>query len=297
MEFRGLRYFLAVAREGSITAAANSLNLTQPTLSRQIKELEEELGQQLFVRGSHNVSLTEEGMRLRRRAEEILELVGKTKAEFAPSAGRIGGDIYIGGGETRAMGMVAETVKELREQYPDIRYHLYSGNAEDVTEKLDRGLLDFGILIQPTDLSKYNFLTLPVKDTWGVIMPENCPLAEKENILREDLAGLPLICSRQILGASAAAAGFRKWFGGDFDRLNIVATYNLVFNAALLAENGAGYVLSLEGLVATAGTGLCFRPLMPKLVSALDIVWKKYPAFSPAAEVFLKSLRRKFSFI
>ncbi len=296
MEFRVLRYFLAVAREGSITAAANSLNLTQPTLSRQIKELEEELGQQLFVRGSHNVSLTEEGMRLRRRAEEILELVGKTKAEFASSAGRIGGDIYIGGGETRAMGMVAETVKELREQYPDIRYHLYSGNAEDVTEKLDRGLLDFGILIQPTDLSKYNFLTLPVKDTWGLIMPENCPLAEKEYILREDLAGLPLICSRQILGASAAA-GFRKWFGGNFDRLNIVATYNLVFNAALLAENGAGYVLSLEGLVATAGTGLCFRPLMPRLVSALDIVWKKYPAFSPAAEVFLKAMQQKFSFI
>ena len=297
MEFRVLRYFLAVAREGSITAAAASLNLTQPTLSRQIKDLEEELGQRLFIRGSHNVSLTEEGMRLRRRAEEILELIGKTKAEFAPSVGKIGGEVYIGGGETRAMGMIAETIKELGEQYPDIRYHLYSGNAEDVTEKLDRGLLDFGILIQPTDLSKYNFLTLPVQDVWGIIMPENCQLAQKKSILKEDLAGVPLICSRQLLGASATEAGFRKWFGGDFDKLNITVTYNLVFNAALLAEKEAGYVLSLDGLVATAGTGLCFRPLAPRLVSALDVVWKKYPVFSPAAEVFLKALRRKFSFV
>ncbi len=175
MELRVLRYFLAVAREGSITGAANVLNVTQPTLSRQIKELEQELGQQLLIRGSHNVSLTAEGMILRKRAEEIVEMVSKTKAELRSAEDTIGGDIYIGGGETEGMRLIAETIKELQSQYPQIRCHLYSGNAEDVTERLDKGLLDFGILIQPTDLSKYDFLSLPVKDVWGAIMPKSCP--------------------------------------------------------------------------------------------------------------------------
>ncbi len=294
MELRVLRYFLAIAREGSITGAANVLNVTQPTLSRQIKELEQELGQQLLIRGSHNVSLTAEGMILRKRAEEIVEMVGKTKAELRSAEDTISGDIYIGGGETEGMRLIAEVIKELQSQYPQIRCHLYSGNAEDVTERLDKGLLDFGILIQPTDLSKYDFLSLPVKDVWGAIMPKTCPLARKNAVTRQDLVKLPLICSRQVLQQTAVHNEFAAWFGEDFTALNIVATYNLLFNAALLAEQGVGYVLSLDKLIDTRNsTRLCFRPFEPALESGLDIVWKKYQIFSPAARIFLEKLQKK----
>lgn len=294
MELRVLRYFLAVAHEGSITGAANVLNVTQPTLSRQIKELEQELGQQLLIRGSHNVSLTAEGMILRKRAEEIVEMVSKTKAELRSAEDTIGGDIYIGGGETEGMRLIAETIKEMQSQYPQIRCHLYSGNAEDVTERLDKGLLDFGILIQPTDLSKYDFLSLPVKDVWGAIMPKNCPLAQKKTVTRQDLVKRPLICSRQVLQQTAIHNEFAAWFGKDFAALNIVATYNLVFNAALLAEQGVGYVLSLDKLIDTRNSArLCFRPFEPALESGLDIVWKKYQIFSPAARIFLEKLQNK----
>lgn len=179
MEIRVLRYFLAVAREGNITAAANFLHLTQPTLSRQIRDLEEELGQQLLIRKSHRIVLTPEGMLLRKRAEEIIAMVDKTEAEFSSMENTIGGDIYIGGGETQAIRQVAELIKELREDYPGIHYHLHSGNAQDVTDRLDKGLLDFGILIQPADLSKYDFLNLPAKDVWGVVMRKDSPLAKK----------------------------------------------------------------------------------------------------------------------
>ena len=245
MELRVLRYFLAAAREGSITKAAELLNITQPTLSRQIKDLEEELGQKLFIRGSHNVTLTTEGMILRKRAEEIIDMIGKTKAEFNALQKTVAGEVYIGGGETRGMRLIAEVITELRERHPEIHYHLYSGNAENVTERLDKGLLDFGILIQPTDLSKYNSITLPVKDVWGVIMPQNSPLAQKTSISKDDLTTLPLICSQQAVRRTSVYNEFQAWFGKDFEKLNIVATYNLVFNAALLAEQGIGYVLKL----------------------------------------------------
>ena len=294
MELRVLRYFLAVAREGSITKAAGFLNVTQPTLSRQIKELEEELGQQLFIRGSHSVSLTAEGMMLRKRAEEIMDMVGKTKAEFSSIQETIAGDIYIGSGETHGMRLIAEIIKELRTEYPDIRYHLYSGNAENVTERLDKGLLDFGVLIQPTDLAKYHSIALPAKDIWGVIMRKNSPLADKQTIVKEDLRGLPLICSQQAIRKSSAYNQFQRWFGRDFDKLNIIATYNLVFNAALLAEQDIGYVLSLDRLIDAMDNDVCFRPLNPRLESGLDIVWKKYQVFSPAAKIFLDRLQKKF---
>ena len=294
MELRVLRYFLAVAREGSITKAAGFLNVTQPTLSRQIKELEEELGQQLFIRGSHSVSLTAEGMMLRKRAEEIMDMVGKTKAEFSSIQETIAGDIYIGSGETHGMRLSAEIIKELRTEYPDIRDHLYSGNAENVTERLDKGLLDFGVLIQPTDLAKYHSIALPAKDIWGVIMRKNSPLADKQTIVKEDLRGLPLICSQQAIRKSSAYNQFQRWFGRDFDKLNIIATYNLVFNAALLAEQDIGYVLSLDRLIDAMDNDVCFRPLNPRLESGLDIVWKKYQVFSPAAKIFLDRLQKKF---
>lgn len=292
MELRLLRYFLAVAQEGNITKAANSLHVTQPTLSRQMKDLELELGQQLFIRGSHSISLTAEGMMLRKRAEEIIDMVSKTKAEVASIQQAVSGDIYIGSGETHAMRLIAQVIKNLRLEYPGIRYHFYSGNAENVTERLDKGLLDFGLLIQPTDLSKYKSFPLAVQDTWGVIMPKNCDLAQKQFVTKNDLIGLPLICSQQAIQKTSSDNEFRNWFGADFDKIDIIATYNLVFNASLLVEQGVGYVLTLDKLIDTMNNVVCFRPLKPPLQSNLDIVWKKNQIFSPAAKIFLEALKK-----
>ncbi len=295
MEVRVLRYFLTVAREGSITGAANYLHLTQPTLSRQLQDLEKELGQKLLIRGKHKVILTPEGMMLRKRAEEIVELVEKTEADFRSINDIIGGDIYIGSGETDSMKYIAEIMKDIQQIYPDIKFHIYSGNAEDVTEKLDKGLLDFGILIQPIDLSKYNNIALPEKDVWGVIMRKDSPLANKKEIKLEDLISVPLIASRQMSEKYSARSGFLSWFGKDFKKLNIVATYNLVYNAAIMVKAGIGYAVTLDKLVNTTGDSeICFRPLSPRLESGLDIVWKKYQVFSPAAKLFLDRLYEKF---
>ena len=186
-----------------MTKAASFLHITQPTLSRQMKELEEEIGHPLFIRESHRLSLTAEGMHLRKRAEEITDLVGKTKEEFSSFEKKIAGDVYIGGGETHGMTLIAEVVKEVRQAYPLIRCHLHSGNAETVTERLDKGLLDFGLLIQPTDLDKYHSLRLPEKDIWGVVMPKSSDLAGKKALTKEDLRGKPLICSQQALRKTA----------------------------------------------------------------------------------------------
>lgn len=295
MEIKALRYFLTVAHEGSISGASRFLNVAQPALSRRMKELEEELGKRLFIRGNRNISLTAEGMTLRSRAEEIIEMADRTKAEFQNIPDDcVSGDIYIGGGETHGMRLIAETVTEIRADFPSVRFHLYSGNAEDVTERLDKGLLDFGILIQPTDLSKYNSLSLPVKDIWGVVMAKDCALAAKKSVSKKDLAGLPLILSRQAVQKTATKNAFVNWFGKDVEKLNVVATYNLVFNAALLAERGAGYVITLDRLIDRMGCGnVRFRPLTPVLESNLDIVWKKHQIFSPAATLFLETLRKK----
>ena len=295
MEFRVLRYFLTVAREGSITAAANSLHLTQPTLSRQLQDLEKELGQKLLIRGKYRVSLTPEGMMLRKRAEEIVDMVEKTEADFRAIKDIVGGDIYIGCGETDSMRHIAHVMKELQNQYPEIKFHIYSGNAEDVTEKLDRGLLDFGILIQPIDLSKYDNITLPDKDVWGVIARKDSPIAKKQAVTLRDLTGVPLLASRQMSRKYSADSGFLDWFGEEFEKLNITATYNLVYNAAIMVDAGMGYAVTLDKLVNTTGnSNLCFKPLSPKLESGLDIVWKKYQVFSPAAKLFLDRLREKF---
>lgn len=295
MELRVLRYFLAVAREGNITGAANFLHLTQPTLSRQIKDLEEELGCQLLVRKSHRVVLTPEGMRLRKRAEEIISMVDKTEAEFWARENAVSGDIYIGGGETQAIRQIAEIIRELQEEYPDIHYHLYSGNAEDVTERLDKGLLDFGILIQPADISKYDYINLPSRDRWGVIMRKDSPMAAKESIRKEDLLDVPLICSRQVMTQRRTENEFADWFGDDFDRLHVVTTFNLVYNAAIMVEAGIGYAVTLDKLAHTSeDSPLCFRPLMPPLESGMNVIWKKYQVFSPAAELFLERMNEAF---
>ena len=288
MEIRVLRYFLAVARKGSITAAANYLHLTQPTLSRQLKDLEEELGQTLLIRKSHRVTLTPEGMLLRKRAEEIIAMVDKTQSEFVSLGNTVSGNVYIGGGETRVMKEIATVIRDIQTAFPAIHFHLYSGNAQDVTERLDKGLLDFGVLIQPADLSRYQSLQLKGKDQWGVLMPKDSPLAAKKAIKKEDLLDLPLICSRQAIRRHINGNAFSHWFGEDFERLNIVSTFNLIYNAALLVEAGAGYAISLDGLTDTSrDSTLCFRPLSPRLESRLAIVWKNDQVFSPAAQLFL----------
>ena len=296
MEIRVLRYFLAVVREGNITRAANFLHLTQPTLSRQIRDLEKELGQKLLIRKSHRVALTPEGMLLRKRAEEIISMVDKTKTEFTSMEHTVSGDIYIGGGETQAIRQIATIIKDLRESYPGIHYHLYSGNAEDVTEHLDKGLLDFGILIQPADISKYDFINLSTKDTWGVVMRKDSPLAAKAFIEKKDLLDVPLICSRQAISPHQTGNEFVDWFGADFDKLNVVTTFNLVYNAAIMVEAGIGYAITIDKLVNTSeNSNLCFLSLEPKLESGLNIIWKKYQVFSSAAELFLNRMREQFS--
>lgn len=294
MEVRILRYFLAVAREESISKAAEYLHITQPTLSRQLMELEEELGSRLLNRGkrNHKITLTDEGMLLRKRAEEIIALVDKTKSEFVTTNEIISGDIYIGGGETDAMRFIAKTAQKLKKDYPHIRYHLFSGNADDVTEKLDKGLLDFGILIEPADIEKYNYIKLPVTDCWGLLMRKDSPLADKERIFARDLLDIPLITSRQALVRNEVSG----WSGEDIEKLNIVATYTLVYNASLMVDEGFGYALCLDKLVNTSeSSNLCFKPLTPQLEAHLDIVWKKHQAFSKAAETFLTMLKKEIS--
>ena len=294
MEIRVLRYFLAIAREETITGAANHLHMTQPTLSRQIKDLEEELGQKLLVRGSHRVKLTPEGMLFRKRAEEIISMVDKTEAEFTSMEQTISGDIYIGGGETEAVRLVAEIIKDIQNAYPNIHYHLYSGNAEDVTERLDKGLLDFGILIEPADFSKYDSVKIPAKDVWGVVMRKDSPLAGKTSIRKEDLWNVPLICSRQAM-QHGRSGEFAEWFGEDLEKANVVTTFNLVYNAAILVDAGIGYAVTIDKLANTKdSSSLCFRPLEPKLESGLVIVWKKYQMFSSAASLFLERLQEAF---
>ncbi len=296
MEIRVLKYFLAVAREGSITGAANSLHLTQPTLSRQLQELEKELKQKLLIRGKYKVTLTPEGMILRKRAEEIIDMVEKTEAEFSSISDTISGDIYIGGGESDAMKYIAGIIKEIQSEFFGIKFHIYSGNAEDVTEKLDKGLLDFGILIQPVDVSKYDHITLPEKDVWGVIMRKDNPLSQKKNIKLEDIVKIPLLASRQMSPKYSKDSGFLDWFGDKYEELNITATYNLVYNAAVMVKAGVGNAISLDKLADTSKESeLCFRPLCPQLESGLDIVWKKYQLFSPAAKLFLEKLHEKFN--
>jgi DNA-binding transcriptional LysR family regulator len=295
MEVRVLRYFLTVAREGSITGAAEFLHVTQPTLSRQLKDLEQELRKKLFIRSSHSVILTDEGMLLRKRAEEIVDMVDKLEAEFNSMEEITSGDVYIGGGETDAMRQIARVIRDLQSGYPNIRFHLYSGNEDDVTERLDKGLLDFGVLIQPADLSKYNSIHIPAKDVWGVVMRKDSPLASKDTIQVADLLNVPLICSRQAMKQTFSKNEFADWFGEDFDKLNVVTTYNLAYNAAIMVEDGIGYAITLDKIVNTSiDSNLCFRPLEPRLESGLNMVWRKHQVFSAAADMFLNGVREKF---
>lgn len=289
MELRILRSFLAVAREQSISGAAKVLHISQPSLSRQIMDLEEELGARLFQRGNRKITLTEQGVLLRKRAEQIVDLVQKTEDELAASDQTVSGAVRIGAGETHSFRAVAKAMRNLGGKYPDIRFNVYSGNAEDVMERLDKGLVDFGVLIEPYDVSKYDYLRLPILDVWGVLMRKEVPLAALEAIQARDLRDLPLICSRQALGGGQLSS----WFKTDYGKLNLVASYNLLFNASLLAETGMGYVLCIDNILNTTGeSGLCFRPLKPALNSQVNLVWKKYQIFSKPSEIFLTEISK-----
>lgn len=288
MELRVLQYFLAVARENSISGAAEFLHLSQPTLSRQLKELEEELGKQLFIRGNRRITLTEEGMILRKRAEEIVELIQKAEDEIAASDDVLAGDISIGAGETDGNRFLIKAMKAMQQEYPLVHFHIISGDKATITEAIDRGLTDFGIIFGNTDFAKYDSIPVPYEDTWGVLMRRDAPLAEKDRITAEDLMDQPLIISRQAFQNSE----FKNFFHCEQEKLNIAATYSLLFNGSLMVEEGLGYAICFDKLINVSGdSNLCFRPLTPKIESHMSIVWKKYQVFSKTTQKFLQKLQ------
>ena len=283
MEIRVLRYFLETAREGNMTRAAQRLFISQPTMSKQLKELEKELGTKLFVRTNYNIRLTEAGLLLRERAEDIISLVDKTEAEFKALEEVNSGDIYIGAPESASMGLFAEIVCRLQKEYPKIRCNIYSGNVQDVCEKLDKGLLDFAIVMNYVDLMKYNSLPMSTKDNWGVVMRQDDPLAARKSFSVSDLKKLPLICSKQWVDQE-----FPQWFRSDLGDVNIVATYNLPFNGAVMAKAGMGYALMLDNLVNTGEESeIVFRPLLDVPAAEMFVIWRKYQVFTPIAELLL----------
>ena len=292
MDIRVLKYFLTIARTESITRAAAELHMSQPPLSRQIKDLEEELGKPLFIRGNRRVMLTEEGMILRRRAEEILNLMDKTQSEIACACTDINGWICVGGGETDGMRLIARVLKALTDSYPHIMIHLHSGNGEEMKEQLERDMLDFALIAGSADLSGYDFMQLPIVERWGVLMRRDHPLAAREAIRTEDLTGVPLLRSAQDLTENELSG----WMGSNRDKLNIIGEYNLLYNAALLVEAGVGCALCLDRLIeTTAESGLCFKPLEPALQVHQALIWRKGKKLSKAAQCFLEQLRRKLS--
>ncbi len=291
MEIRVLRYFLETAREENMTRAAERLFISQPTMSKQLKELERELGVKLFKRSNYNIKLTEAGMLLRERAEDILSLVDKTLDEFQSLDDLNSGDIYVGAPESEAMEQFAEAVSNLQKQYPGIRCNIYSGNMQDVCEKLDKGLLDFAIVMNYVDLKKYNYLPMMTEDTWGVVMRRDDPLAKNKEFTISMLKDLPLICSRQWVDYELP-----QWFGSDTADVHITATYNLPYNGAVMAKAGIGYAMMLDKLVQTdENSELVFRPLLNVPKAEMYIIWRKYQTFTPVSELLVKALRERFN--
>ena len=290
MEIRLLKYFLKVAQEESISKAAESLHITQPTLSRQLMELEKELKTTLFERGKRNkkIILTDDGKLLKARATEIIELTNKTEAEFLFNDKNITGDLYFGGGETDAMRVVARAIKNLSVKLPNIKYHFYSGNGEDIKEKLNKGLLDFGLFIEPVDKKEYEFIQLEQKDNWGLLIRKDSPLAKKEFIEPNDLINIPILSSRQFLVKNLISG----WLGYNFENLNIVGTYNLLYNASIMVEEGFGNALCIDKLInLTEESKLCFKPLKPNLSAGILIAWKQNQPLSKCARLFLQQLQ------
>ena len=285
MELRVLRYFLAVAREENITRAAALLHVTQPTLSRQIQQLEEELGVKLFRRSQYRVILTDDGMLLRRRAQEIVELADKAQRELRHTEEELTGEIAIGCGESVGMTFLSQHIREFRRQHPQVQFRIYSANADDIKEHIEKGLLDMGLLTEPVDIGRYAFLRTPQKDRWGVLLPKEHPLAQRESITPKDLLGIPLL----ITGRETVRNELAGWFGDIYDKIEIAATYNLILNAANMVENGVGAALCFD--LGHISDGLTFVPLSPSLETGTVLAWKKDQTDSPAARQFLEWIR------
>lgn len=293
MEIRVLEYFMEIAREGNMTRAAETLHVSQPTLSKQMKELEAELGKKLFKRGSASVSLTDEGMLLRKRAEDILGMVKKTTDEFKELDNITGGEVSIGCAESYLMKHLARVIKDFRAQYPLFCYHLTSGNTEQVLERLDRGLLDFAAIVEPPDLSRYNYLEIPGEDTLGLLLRKDDPLAQKREITLEDMRSISLIASEQSMKNDIP-----RWCGEDSDSLNWTGSANLFYNGSVFVKEGLGALLTFEYLADTGtDSELVFRPLSPKLETKMYIVWKKYQVFTPIAKKLVDELKKRFTSI
>lgn len=284
MDIRTMQYYLAVVREGTISAAAEALHVAQPSLSRQMKDLEEELGVSLFERGNRKITLTEEGMVLRKRAEEMVRLMQMTEEEISSIKNHISGSVRIGAGESISFHYLSRAAASLAEEHPDIRFHITSGDTQDLMDELQNGLIDFAVIFTDVDHTLYQSLPLPAEDSFGVLMPKDSPLAEKDVIHWSDLKGLPVIVSRASLPYFTGAE--------DLSSLNIVATYNLIFNASLLVEDGLGYAICFDRLINTTGDStLCVKPLLPQIRNAGNLIWKKYQIFSPAVQLFIDRVR------
>lgn len=285
MEIRELRYFLAAAREENITRAAESLHIAQPSLSRQLMELERKLGKKLLIRGKRKITLTEEGILLRKRAEEILELVEKTQQEIRSDFEEIIGDIYMGGGTPVS---VLHTAAKMREIYPEVKFHFYSGDATDVSERLNHGTLDFAVMLEPVDNVKYDFFSLPERSQWGILVKKTDPFADRKKVTKEDIKQIPLIMHQRI-GLQNIIA---HWAGSDLEDLNIVATYNVVHGSPIsFVEQGLGYFLTTREMLAPVlDPEVCFLPLEPQLPTRQALVWKKHAVFGKAAEIFRKMI-------
>ena len=290
MEIRTLRYFLAVAREENMTRAAESLHVTQPTLSKQIKSLEDELGKKLFTRHSYSIRLTDEGILLRNRAEALVGMADKTLQEFISLDDITGGELYLGLAESRQIRYLAKIIRDFKKDYPDLRYHITSGDTEQIADRLDKGLLDFLVLAELPDSNKYESIEFPESDVWGLIFPKSDPLSKKKTIGADDLKGLPLFCSEQ-----AWKDEIRKWAGSAFSDMRLEGGFRLSYNGAVFAEEGLGYLLTFDGLIDTSKeSGLTFRPLSPKLETKLYLTWNRYQPLTPIAERFLKRAKAGF---
>lgn len=290
IETRLLQYFLAVAREQNITRAAQSLHIAQPTLSRQMMELEQQLGKPLFVRGKKRITLTDEGAYFRSRAQEMMDLMVKTESMFRNDEDTVAGDIWFGCGETPIMGSITHVFHDLQAEYSGLKFHIFSGDSESILEKLDKGLLDMGLMLGYADLEKYRQIPLNLESRFGLLMPKDSPLAKMESIPTELLPTMPLIISQQTMSGEF----LRQWFGKGYDELNIIATYNLIYNATFMVEQGMGYGLCLENLVNTEGRrNLTFRPLTPEVPLKAFLVVKKYQVLSRSAQLLLNEIIAK----
>ena len=287
MEIRNLRYFLAVARLENMSRAAEVLHVTQPTLSKAIRLLEDELGKKLFIRHSFSIELTEEGMLLRDRASDLIDMADKIENEFRVLDDITGGDLYLGLAESYQIRYLARGIHNFKETYPNLRYHITSGDTEQVTEKLDKGLLDFAVICDEPNQLKYEFLPFPEHDIWGVVMPENSPLAIKKVIRSDDLKGLPLFVSDQ-----SWRYDLPRWCGESINELHQEGSFRLSYNASMFVKEGLGYLLTFDKLINTSpGSGLVFRPLEPALETVFYLIWGKDQTFTPIAERFLEHMK------